>query len=252
MSPLSPGLFRPSRRGQSPPAEGVLLPTLDDFDDSVLGDPITYARCENFSGSESPLSLPVYAWPSSSAFLLDPTVLHTVLASGTSSLPAAGTSAADPPIDLGAGRLLETGLPGCPYRFSGSGGVPFSDGNPAYGLQLHHPRFLEFIGAPESARLLDCSPTFWVDQLGKEQALAAAINLQRDEGVMLSNLQILSQFATTLHRMSFSIMAFGIGQSLFPRARADDLSPAPRQLGWHRICRAWACGALRRVRVMGQ
>ena len=117
----------------------------------VLGDPITYARCEHFPGAESPLSLPVYAWPSDSACLLDPTVLQTVLTSGTSSLPAAGTSATAPPLDLGAGRLLESGLPSCSYRFSGSGGLPFSDGNPAYGLQLHHPRFLEFVGAPESA-----------------------------------------------------------------------------------------------------
>ena len=58
VSPLSPQLlFRPSRGGQSPPAEGVLLPTtLDDFDDSVLGDLITYALCEHFPGSESPVS----------------------------------------------------------------------------------------------------------------------------------------------------------------------------------------------------
>ena len=226
VSPLSPVLLlRPSRGGQSPPAEAVLLPTtLDDLDDSVLRDPITYARCEHFLGSESPLSLPVYAWPFGSAFLLDPTVFQTVLASGTSSLLAAGTSAAAPPIYLEDGWLLETGLPGCPYRFSESGGLPFSDGNPAYDLQLHHPRFLEFVGAPESVRFLDCSPTFWVDQLGKEQAMAAAINLQRDAGVMLSNLQILSQFATALHVMSFSMMALAIGQSLFPRSEVDDLS----------------------------
>ena len=136
VSLLSPGLlFRPFRGGQSPPAEGVLLPTtLDDFDDSVQGDPITYARCEHFPGSESPVSLPVYAWPFGSTFLLDPTVFQTVLASGTS------TSAAAPPIDLGDGRLLETGLPGCPYRFAESGGLPFSNENPAYGLQIHHPR----------------------------------------------------------------------------------------------------------------
>ena len=89
--------------------------TLDDFDDSVLGDPITYARCEQFPGSESPLSLPVYAWPSGSAFLLDPTLLQTVLASGTSSQPEEGTSAVAPPMDLRDGHLLETGLPGCPY-----------------------------------------------------------------------------------------------------------------------------------------
>ena len=65
VSPLSPGLFvRPPRGSGSPPAGGVLLPTmLEDFDDSVLGDPITYVRCEQFPVSESPLSLPVYAWP---------------------------------------------------------------------------------------------------------------------------------------------------------------------------------------------
>ena len=45
-------LFRPSRGDQTSPSEGVLLPmTLDDFDDLVLGDPITYARCEQFPGS---------------------------------------------------------------------------------------------------------------------------------------------------------------------------------------------------------
>ena len=250
MSPLSPGLlFRPTRGGQSPPAEGILLPTtLDDFDDSVLGDPITYARCEHFP--ESPLSLPVNAWPHDSACLLDPTVLQIVLTSGTSSLPAAGTSTAATSLDLGAGRLLESGLPGCPYRFSGSGGLPFSDGNLAYGLQLHHPRFLEYVGAPESARLLDCSPTFWVDQLGKDKSLAAAITLQRDAGVMLSNLQILSQFATAIHRMSFSMMALGIGQSLFPRTEVDYLSPAPRAARVYCLCRPWTCSTLRRVRVI--
>ena len=201
---------------------------LDDFDDSILGDPITYAQCEQSPGSESPLSLPVYAWPSGSAFLLDPTVLQTVLASGASAQPEEGTSTTAPPMTSGDGRLLETGLPGCPYRFSESGGLPFTDGNPAYGLQLHHLRFLELVGASESARLLDCSPTFWVDQLGKEQAMAPAINLQRDAGVMLSNLQILLQFAMAMNRMSFSMMALGLGQSLFPRVEVDDLSPALR------------------------
>ena len=42
--------------------------------------------------------------------------------------------------------------------------------------------------------------------------MAAAINLQRDAGVMLSNLQILSQFVTSLHRMSTEML------NLAPRA----------------------------------
>ena len=84
------------------------------------------------------------------------------------------------------------------------------------------------MGAPESARLLDCSPSFWVEELGKEQAMAAAVNLQRDAGVMLSNLQILSQFAMAMNRMSFSMMALGLGRPLFPRAEVDALAAAPR------------------------
>ena len=55
--------------------------------------------------------------------------------------------------------------------------------------------------------------------------MAAAVNLQRDAGVMLSNLQILSQFAMAMNRMSFSID--GLGRSFFPRAEVDALAPAP-------------------------
>ena len=100
--------------------------------------------------------------------------------------------------------------------------------NPAFGLQLHYPRFLEFIGAPESARLLYRSPTFWVDQLGDKQAMAAAVNLQRDAGIMLSNLQILSQFVTSLHRMSSEMISIGMGRVVFPEEEITALSPAPR------------------------
>ena len=114
------------------------------------------------------------------------------------------------------------------YRFTSYSRQPFADGNPAFGLQLHHPRFLDFVGAPESARLLYRSPTFWVDQLGEEQAMTAAVNLQRDAGIMLSNLQIMSQFATWLHCMSSEMMVLGIGQMVFPQAEVADLSPAPR------------------------
>ena len=97
-----------------------------------------------------------------------------------------------------------------------------ADTNPAFGIQLHHPRFLEFIGAPESARLLYRSPTFWIQHMDAEDAVAAAVNLQRDAGLMLSNLQILSQFVTSLQLC----------------------------LGRHSVCPRWGCGVLRWVRVI--
>ena len=64
--------------------------------------------------------------------------------------------------------------------------------------------------------------------MGKERAMVAAATLQRDAGVMLSNLQILSQFAMALNRMSFSMMELGLDRSVFPGAEVDALSPAPR------------------------
>ena len=69
--------------------------------------------------------------------------------------------------------LVTTGLPGCPYQITSYNGPALSDMNLAFGLHLHHPRFLEFIGAPESAWLLYHSPSFWVDRLGEERAMAA-------------------------------------------------------------------------------
>ena len=91
----------------------------------------------------------------------------------------------------------------------------------------YSPRFLELVGAPESARLMDCPPSFWEEHFGKERAMAAAINLQRDTGVILSNLQILSQFAMAMNRMSFSMMALSLGRLLYPKAEINDLAPAP-------------------------
>ena len=41
----------------------------------------------------------------------------------------------------------------------GPGGPNFA---PAYGVQLHDPRQLEYVGAPESARLTSRSPEYWV------------------------------------------------------------------------------------------
>ena len=61
-----------------------------------------------------------------------------------------------------------------------NGGPDFS---PAYGIQLHNPRLLEYVGAPESARLLSRSPEYWLHHLGHEKTLAAALQLIECSGV---------------------------------------------------------------------
>ena len=57
------------------------------------------------------------------------------------------------PLDTGDHPLVSTGLPGCPYRMTSYAGTNVADLNPAYGIQVHHPRFLELIG-------LRCLPTY--------------------------------------------------------------------------------------------
>ena len=97
-------------------------------------------------------------------------------------------------MDTGDSPLVTTGLPGCPYRITFYTSPAVADTNPTFGMQLHHHRF------PELARLLYHSPAFWIQRLGEEDALEAVVGLQRDAGIMLSNLQILSQFVASLHR----------------------------------------------------
>ena len=78
----------------------------------------------------------------------------------------------------GASPRVLDGIQGCPYRMTSydqdSDGPDFS---PAYGVQLHDPRFLEYVGAPESARLLSRSPEYWLHHLGHEKTLGPRFSL---------------------------------------------------------------------------
>ena len=126
------------------------------------------------------------------------------------------------PMETEDSPLISTAMPGCPYRMTSYTGTALVDADATYGLQLHHPRFLE------SARLLNHSPSFWVNRLGQECAMAAAVNLQRDAGLMMSNLQILAQFVTSLHRMSSEMLSIGVDHVVFPVEEVEKLFRMPR------------------------
>ena len=144
-------------------------------------------------------TVPIYNIPKDSSIGIDQSALPTVYASGVSPDTIPWSTAEDiirdivregpfdvdtTPMDTEDSPLINTSMPGCPYRMTSYTGTAMVDADTRYGLQLHHPRFLEFIGAPESARLLNQSPSFWVDRLGQESAMAAAVNLQRDAGTV--------------------------------------------------------------------
>ena len=208
-----------------------------------FGAPIAFSQCQNTSGMDTMTTVPLYNIPKDSNIGIDQSAVPTVYASGVSPDSMPWSTAEDiirdiireGPFDAGAtpmetedSPLISTSMPGCPYRMTSYAGTAMVDADTRYGLQLHHPRFLEFIGAPESARLLNHSPSFWVDRLGQESAMAAAVNLQRDAGFMMSNLQILAQFVMLLHRMSAEMLSIGVDHVVFPVDEVDKLSVMPR------------------------
>ena len=102
-------------------------------------------------------------------------------------------------------------LPGCQYRMTSYDPTEVADVDPAHGLQLHHPRFLKYVGAPESAGLLSHPQAHRIYTMDHEEAVSAALQLQHDAGLIMSNLQVLGQFVTSLNRMASEVMQLAFG-----------------------------------------
>ena len=129
----------------------------------------------------------------------------------------------------GASPRVLDGMRGCQYRMTSydeeNGGLDFS---PAYGIQLRNPRLLEYVGAPESVRFLSRSLEYWLHHLGHEKTLAAALQLQHDAGLILSNVQVLQQFVTSLNRTSSEVMRVAFGRGPFPVDAMQQVVPSYR------------------------
>ena len=140
------------------------------FNNPFFGAPIAFAQCQNTSGMDTTTTVPIYNIPKDSNIGIDQSAVPTVYASGVSPDSIPWSTAEDiirdiireGPFDAGAtpmetedSPLISTSMPGCPYRMTSYAAPAMVDADTRYGLQLHHPRFLEFIGAPESARLLN-------------------------------------------------------------------------------------------------
>ena len=131
-------------------------------------------------------------------------------------------------LELGATPQLLESLPGCQYRMTSYDDADQSDLDPAYGLHLHDPRLLEYVGAPESARLLSQAPDYWMHHMGRDRAISAALQLQHDAGLIMSNLQVLGQFVTSLNRMSSEVIQLAFAHEPFPSEAVQSVAPSHR------------------------
>ena len=66
--------------------------------------------------------------------------------------------------------------------------------------------------------------------------MTAALQLQHNTGLIISNLQVLGQFVTSFNRMSSEVMLPVFGQEMFPSVAVHAISPSPRV---HRAMGLW-------------
>ena len=63
--------------------------------------------------------------------------------------------------------------------------------------------------------------------LSRHQFPDVSLQLQRDVGLMASNIQVLGQYVTSLNRMSSEVLRLAFGPELFPSEAVDALAPIP-------------------------
>ena len=118
--------------------------------------------------------------------------------------------------------------PGCAFRNTTYRVSDYAEPAGDYGLLLNHPRFVEWIRVPQSARLLELSGRQWVDKLSRDQAVTAAVHLQRDVGLMQTNVDVLDQYALSLQKAASRIIDLCLGPCEYPAAEIATGALGPR------------------------
>ena len=73
-----------------------------------------------------------------------------------------------------------------------------------------------------------CSPEYWVHHMGRDKALSAALQLQHDAGLILSNVQVLQQLVTALNRTSSDVLQAVHGRRPFSANAMQQVMPSNR------------------------
>ena len=117
---------------------------------------------------------------------------------------------------------------GCAFRNTTYRSSDYTAPSGEFGLPMHHPRFLEWIGVPQSYSLLEMGAGRWLDILSRDQAMAAAVQLQRDVGLMQTNLEVLDQYTLSLQGTASKLIEKCLGARDFPAAEVAAGALGPR------------------------
>ena len=126
----------------------------------------------------------------------------------------------------GQSPLVLNSMPGCQFRMTSyDDRASRDDLEPAYGIHLHDPRMMAYMGAPESARLLGRTPEYWLEHMGRERTVQAALRLHHDASLIMTNGQVMSQFVTSLNRTASEVMRTVYDREPFPTSAVDFVTP---------------------------
>ena len=84
---------------------------------------------------------------------------------------------------------------------------------------------MEYMGAPESARLLGRTPEYWLEHMGRERTVQAALRLHHDASLIMTNVQIMSQLVTSFNRTASEAMRTVYDREPFPTSAVDLVTP---------------------------
>ena len=129
----------------------------------------------------------------------------------------------------GQSPLVLNSMPGCQFRMTSYDDRDNRDDlDPAYGIHLYDPRMMEYMGAPESVCLLGRSPEYWLEHMGRDRAVSAALRLHHDASLIMTNVQVMSQFVTSLNRPSSEVMRTVYAREPFPTDAVQFVTPGRR------------------------
>ena len=129
----------------------------------------------------------------------------------------------------GQSPMVLDSMSGCQYRMTSyKDRTNRDDLDPSYGIHLHDPRMMEYMGAPESARLPDRTPEYWLEYMGREQTIQAALRLHHDASLIMTNVQIMSQLVTSFSRTASEVMRTVYDREPFPISAVDFVKPGRR------------------------
>ena len=128
--------------------------------------------------------------------------------------------------DPGQSPIVMDSMAGCQYRMTSyEERMNDSDMDPSYRIHMHDPRVIEYMGAPESARLLGRTPEYWLEHMGRERTIQAALRLHHDASLIMTNIQIMSQLATSFSRTASEVMRTVHDREPFPTDAVDLVTP---------------------------